>query len=88
VGIVVQGGYTLAYVAGLLDRFQPAARRLLLAGNAFAAIVGSIAFAAGAVANLNPETVDPEYGPMTVALSIATLGIVTLVTYARRPAST
>lgn len=86
-GLVTQGGYTLAYLAGLLDRFQPAARRLLLVGNAVAAIVGSIAFVTGGVRNLHPETVDPEYGPMTVALLITTLGVATLVTFVRRSSS-
>jgi len=86
-GLVIQGGCTLAYLAGLLDHFQPTARRLLLAGSAFAAILGSVAFVVGAVRNLHPETVDPEYGPMTVALLIVTLSIVTLVTFARRPAN-
>lgn len=77
--LIVQGGYTLAYVGGAPDKAQPAARNILLAGSAAAVIVGGIAFIAGAIVNLQPATPDPEYGPMTVAFLLAAHGSLSLV---------
>lgn len=76
--LMVQGGYTLVYVAGWLDRARPAARNVLLAGSAAALVVGSIGFITGAIVNMQPANPDPEYGPMTVAVLLAAHGAITL----------
>jgi hypothetical protein len=82
--LIVQGGYSLAYVAGALDRAQPAARGLLLAGSTAALAVGAVGFVVGAGVNLRPTNPDPEYGPMTVALLLATHGLAVLAYRAAR----
>ena len=80
--LMVQGGYVLAYLNGALRRFEPFARYLLLIGSTLAALVGFAAFAQAVVFNVRAANPDPEFGPMTVALVITAVGLVSLLAFA------
>jgi hypothetical protein len=77
--LMVQGGFTLAWVMGWLDPTGRAVRSLLLVGSAASLLVGAVGLIAGAIVNLQPENADPEYGPMAVAALLAAHGAVTLL---------
>jgi hypothetical protein len=83
-GLLIQAGYTLAYVAGRLERFEPWALRALLAGQTVAFVVGAVGFASSAVYNIDPPAGDYEYGPLTVGALIALQAAVTLWMFAVR----
>ena len=70
-GLLIQAGYTLAYMAGRLDRFQPWSLRALLAGQTVSLLVGFFGFVSSALYNVNPPNGDYEYGPLTVGVLIA-----------------
>jgi hypothetical protein len=82
IGMLAQGGYTLAYLAGVLGGFEPWSRRVLLGGQTVALVVGLSGFASSALYNLNPPGGDYEYGPLTVGALIALQGAATLWIYA------
>ena len=71
IGLLIQAGYTLAYLGGILDRFEPWSLRALLAGQTLALVVGLLGFASSALFNINPPGGDNEYGPLTVGALIA-----------------
>lgn len=60
------------------------ARRLVLVGSTLALVVGLAAFGAGLVSNIEPVNDDPEYGPMTIALLIASHGLASLLAFTGR----
>lgn len=82
IGMLAQGGYTLAYLAGVLGAFEPWSRRVLLGGQTVALVVGLSGFASSALYNLNPTGGDYEYGPLTVGALIALQAAATLWIYA------
>jgi len=84
-GLVVQGGYTLVYLAGGLGRFEPWSIRALLAGETVALSVGTLGFATTAVNNIlgYPLGPDPEYGPLTVGALIVIQAMATLIVFVR-----
>ena len=81
-GMLAQGGYTLAYLAGVLEAFEPWSLRALLAGQTVALVAGLVGFASSALYNLNPAGGDYEYGPLTVGALIALQAAATLRIYA------
>lgn len=80
--LLIQGGYTLAYVGGLLG--SGFAQVLELAGSTLALVVGGVASVGAAIANIDPVGGDPEYGPMAVAMLIAAHGLASLIAFAGR----
>lgn len=78
IGLLIQAGYTLAYLAGLLSRFEPWALRALIAGQTIALLVGGFGIISSALYNIDPPRGDPEYGPLTVGALIAFQAAVTL----------
>ncbi|MFQ5967387.1 MAG: hypothetical protein ACE5MI_07225 [Acidimicrobiia bacterium] len=82
IGLVAQGGYTLAYVMGLLSRWDRWTSRLLVAGQTLALVVGALGFVASFVSNINPPRGDYEYGPLAVGFLIGLHAALTLFTYA------
>jgi hypothetical protein len=87
IGLLIQAGYTLAYVAGRLSRFEPWALRALIAGQTVALLVGGFGFISSALYNIDPPGGDPEYGPLTVGALIAFQAAVTLWMFAIRERS-
>ncbi len=79
--LLLQGFYTVAFVAGVLRSHHDGARYLQLGGSTLALIVGAVGFAVGFFANLGPANADPEYGPMTIALLIAGHGLASLLAF-------
>jgi hypothetical protein len=87
VGLLIQAGYTLAYLAGPLSRFGPWARRALIAGQTVALLVGGFGLISSTLYNIDPPGGDPEYGPLTVGALIAFQAAVTLWMFAVRERS-
>lgn len=83
--VCAQGVYTMVYSTGWLESAEPWARTVLLVGSTMALLVGIGGLLAGALYNLAPGTVDPEYGPMTMAGLIAALAIAAVLAYALEP---
>lgn len=79
--LLLQGSYTVAFVAGVLRPHHDGARYLQLGGSTLALIVGAGGFAVGFSANLGPVNADPEYGPMILALLIAGHGLASLLAF-------
>ena len=71
IGMLIQAGYTLAYLSGRLAGFEPWAQRLLIAGQTMALLVGSFGFLSSILYNVAPPGGDYEYGPLTVGALIA-----------------
>lgn len=84
--IVAQGGYTLWFTSRSLSEHRPSATTILLVGETLALLVGLGGFVA-AVLNNAGGSVDPEYGPITVAGLIAAQAAATLYLYAIRDRS-
>jgi hypothetical protein len=79
--LLVQGSYTVAFMSGALRSHHEVARRAQLAGSTLALVAGTVGFAAGLLANIDPVNADPEYGPMTIALLIAGHGLFSLLAF-------
>ena len=81
VALLIQGSYTLAFILGLFRSHNETARHLQLTGSTLALAVGTVGFATGFLANIDPVNNDPEYGPMTIALLIAAHGLTSLLAF-------
>ena len=79
--LLVQGSYTVVFVSGALHSHHEVARRAQLGGSTLALVAGTIGFAAGLLANIDPVNADPEYGPMTIGLLIAGHGFFSLLAF-------
>ncbi|MEE9228315.1 MAG: hypothetical protein V3U47_05035 [Acidimicrobiia bacterium] len=79
--LLAQGSYTIAFIAGALRSHHEVARRAQLGGSMLALVAGTVGFAVGLFANINPVNADPEYGPMTIALLIAGHGFFSLLAF-------
>lgn len=82
--LLVQGCFTLVLIVGAFSHIEMA-RHVQLAGSTLALVVGTFGFATGFVANIDPVNGHPEYGPMTIALLIATHGFVSLLAFTPQP---
>ncbi len=80
-GLIIQGGYTLAHLMGRLEQFQPWSMRALLVGETVALVIGGLAFVASGLRNVAPPNGDYEYGPFVVGALIATQALAALVVY-------
>lgn len=87
IGLLIQASYTLAYLAGLLSRFEPWARRALIAGQTVALLAGGFGLISSTLYNIDPPGGDPEYGPLTVGALIVFQAAVTLWVFAVRERS-
>jgi hypothetical protein len=85
--LALQGATTILVLrmtgAGRGDRVRQA---LLVLGVA-SVVVGSLAAGFGALRNLGPDVVDPEFGPTVVATLIACHGVATLIAFGRSSAT-
>lgn len=75
--VVLQGGFTLAWLAGKLPLAPPVSSTLLTIGEGLALVVGAVGVVAAVIEQSG--TVDPEYGPPTILALIAIHGAVGLV---------
>ena len=80
-GLIIQGGYTLAHLSGRLQRFEPWSGRALLVGETVALVAGGLTFVASGLRNVAPPNGDYEYGPFVVGALIATQALAALVVY-------
>jgi hypothetical protein len=80
-GLIIQGGYTLAHLSGRLQRFEPWSVRALLVGETVALVAGGLAFVASGLRNVGPPNGDYEYGPFVVGALIAAQALAALVVY-------
>lgn len=80
-GLIIQGGYTLAHLSGRLQRFEPWSLRALLVGETVALVAGGLAFVASGLRNVAPPNGDYEYGPFVVGALIAAQALAALVVY-------
>lgn len=72
--LFIQGGLTLGHLRGLWRHWN-----LFVAGEACAALVGSVAILHGVLYNLNPTNGDYEFGPLMAATLMtiqASLGLI------------
>lgn len=66
--LLVQGGYTIAYVLGRLRGRGPWPGRLLLAGAGLALVAGCFGFTAAVIQSIEPAGNDVEYAPLAISL--------------------
>lgn len=83
-GLLIQGGFTLAYMSGRLRRAEPWPTHALLAGSTLALLVGAGGLLFSVIKQLSFDNTDPEYGPMAVAGLITAHAVATLYLYAVR----
>lgn len=81
IGLLIQSGYTLSHMAGLLGTFGPWSLRVLVAGQTVGLMVGVLGFISSALYNIDPVNGDHEYGPLTVGALIASQAAVALWIY-------
>lgn len=74
--LVLQGGYTLLWLSGRLQRWQPWASGLFAAAETTALLAGALG-TFGVVSTLGDS--DPEYAPLMVAVVVAIHGLVGLL---------
>lgn len=55
-GLILQGGYTLVYLFGRLERIEPWSGRTLLVGETLALVLGGLIFVASGLNNIAPQT--------------------------------
>jgi hypothetical protein len=69
--LLVQGGFTIGYLAGLWRRWQSASAQLFVVGEFAAGLVGSVTALQGILYNMHPTNGDYEFGPLTASLFMA-----------------
>ena len=75
--LLIQGGYTLLYLHGDLDRWGGLATGALLAGEGLSACVGAGGLVQGIIHNM--KTADLEMAPVLVGLLMLTQAVLALV---------
>ncbi|MEX1124667.1 MAG: hypothetical protein WD895_02745 [Acidimicrobiia bacterium] len=75
-GLILQGGYTLVWLSGRLQRWQRWASGLFAAGETTALVAGAMA-TFGVLSAFDDS--DPEYAPLMVAVVVAIHGLVGLL---------
>lgn len=83
--LAAQGGYTLALITGAFRARSRVATRLQIAASTLALVVGATGFGIAFARNINPAIVDPEYGPMAVALLFAAHALASFVAFTGSP---
>ncbi|MFB3044099.1 MAG: hypothetical protein ACE1Y9_01330, partial [Acidimicrobiia bacterium] len=82
VGLLIQAGFVLAYLSGVLEALEPWSLRAILVGETVALLVGFFGFVSSALYNINPPGGDYEYGPLAVAALIGFHAVVALWVFA------
>ena len=85
--LVAQGGYTLAYVGGVLSRFEPLADRLLVVGGTLALVLGTLGTIHGVIISFRPDPPVPGLAAVAAAVLVTFLGLATLVAFVPAPSS-
>ena len=85
--LVAQGGYTLAYVGGVLDRFEPVADRLLVVGGTLALVLGTLGTIHGVIISFRPDPPVPGLAAVAAAVLVTFLGLATLIAFVPSPSS-
>ena len=83
--LVAQGGYTLAYVGGVLSRFEPLADRLLVVGGTLALVLGTLGTIHGVIISFRPDPPVPGLAAVAAAVLVTFLGLATLVAFVPSP---
>jgi hypothetical protein len=77
--LILQGGYTTAYIGGALDEWRTFATQLFASGETVSILAGGLAAVQGFLYNLHPRNGDYEFGPMGLGIFMAAQAIVGLV---------
>ena len=77
--LILQGGYTIAYIGGALDDWRTLATQLFVSGETASILAGGLAVVQGVFYNLHPRNGDFEFGPMGLGIFMAAQAIVGLV---------
>jgi hypothetical protein len=85
--LVAQGGYTLAYVGGVLSRFEPLADRLLVVGGTLALVLGTLGTIHGVIISFRPDPPVPGLAAVAAAVLVTFLGLATLVAFVPSPST-
>jgi cytochrome b561 len=81
IALIIQGGFTIAYLGGALDAWKEWATQLFVSGEVASVLAGGLAFVQGFLYNMHPRNGDYEFGPMGLGVFMAAHAIVGL-TYA------
>ncbi len=84
VTLFVQGAFTVGYLEGWWSQFGDRAIQLFVAGEAAAALVGTLGTIQGILYNLHPRNGDQEFGPLMAAMLLAAHAAVGLIHEARQ----
>lgn len=80
--LLVQGGFTLGYLAGLWRRWQSPSAQLFVIGEFAALLVGSVTTLQGILYNVHPTNGDYEFGPLMASAFMtvqAVLGLLYMI---------
>lgn len=79
VALIIQGGYTIAYLGDAIDSWRERATQLFVSGETASILAGGLAVLQGFFYNLHPRNGDYEFGPMGLGIFMAAQAIVGLV---------
>ena len=77
--LILQGGYTIAYIGGALEEWIDRATQLFVAGQTASILAGALAAVQGFLYNLHPRNGDFEFGPMGLGIFMAAQAILGLI---------
>ena len=83
--LLAQGGYTILFLAGKLQRFGWPAETLLVAGATLALVLGTLGTIHGVIISFRPDPVVPGLAAVAAAVLVAFLGLATLVATVSSP---
>jgi hypothetical protein len=86
--LLAQGGYTILFLAGKLQRFGSPAETLLVAGATLALVLGTLGTIHGVIISFRPDPVVPGLAAVAAAVLVTSLGLATLVATVSSPAGT
>lgn len=84
VTLFVQGAFTVGYLQGWWSQLGDKATQLFVAGEAAAALIGTLGAIQGFLYNLHPRNGDQEFGPLMAAMLFAMHAVVGLIYEARQ----
>ena len=77
--LIIQGGFTIAYLGGALDPWKVWASQLFVSGEVASLLAGGLAFVQGFLYNMHPRNGDYEFGPMGLGVFMAAHAIIGLM---------
>jgi hypothetical protein len=77
--LLVQGGFTIGYLAGLWRRWQSASAQLFVIGEFAAGLVGSVTALQGILYNIHPTNGDYEFGPLMASVLMTAQAVLGLL---------